>query len=76
MSCKYCDGSKNQAYLIDEKKTDMYVDRDAKRLCFEHVEVYSRGRTIGGYEDIWDCDEDVLYKEAKINFCPMCGDKL
>lgn len=72
MSCKYCDGSKNQAYLIDEK-ADMYIDKGAK-VVSEHVEVYSRGRTIGGYADIWDCDE-VCYI-APIKFCPNCGDKL
>jgi hypothetical protein len=76
MSCKYCDGSKNQAYLIDDKGSDMYVDRDTKRLCFEHVEVYNRGKGIGSYTDPYDCDEDVLYKEAVISFCPKCGSKL
>lgn len=70
MTCKYCDGTKTQLDLKDEKDTSIYIDTDEKKLCFEHTEVFCTSMNIE------DAVEDTLYEEIFIKYCPECGGEI
>lgn len=67
MSCKYC---RNEIDLINERDTRMFIDNDDKLIVFEHTEFRCE------YNDPYSGEEDVLYKDLGIKFCPMCGGEL
>ena len=68
--CKYCCDSRSQENLFNKNSTTMYLDADNKKIIFEHIEVNNNTNNP------WDGEEDILYREFNVEFCPKCGMKL
>jgi hypothetical protein len=68
--CEYCNDKRGQKDLLKERDTVIYIEPNYAEIRFEHT------RFFNDIEDPFSGDEEKLYKEIKINYCPMCGAKL